>query len=253
MDHGRVMRRHELSDAEWEFVRQLLPESLRGRKRLDDRTVLNGIVWKFRTGTAWGDVPDRQGPWATLHIGFRRWVLDGMFERMLGAVQARALRWPRRVGPSRPVAACRPPTADERLFSDRSVRGRMRVGLRDGQGPGCHGFEYVAQVLAEGGEPVSDAWGYFGIRGAGDDPVRLEPAQPAGQGVGADTGQGLAEFGEAVGTVQEFTHDQGGPGPVEQREEPGDTALGERNSNQFSSRSNSAVEVTGAPCALIRS
>ncbi|NEA56447.1 transposase [Streptomyces sp. SID13666] len=27
--------------------------SLQGRKRMDDRTVLNGIVWKFRTGTAW--------------------------------------------------------------------------------------------------------------------------------------------------------------------------------------------------------
>lgn len=62
----RVIRRHELSDAEWEFVRPLLPESLRGRKRLDDRTVLNGIVWKFRTGTAWRDVPERYGPWATL-------------------------------------------------------------------------------------------------------------------------------------------------------------------------------------------
>ncbi|WP_405481127.1 transposase [Streptomyces sp. NBC_00009] len=46
-----MIRRHELSDEEWEFVRPLLPESLRGRKRLDDRTVLNGIVWKFRTGT----------------------------------------------------------------------------------------------------------------------------------------------------------------------------------------------------------
>lgn len=43
--------RHELSDVEWEFVRPLLPESLRGRKRLDDRRILNGIVWKFRTGT----------------------------------------------------------------------------------------------------------------------------------------------------------------------------------------------------------
>lgn len=53
VDHGRVIRRHELSDAEREFVRPLLPESLRGRKRLDDRTVLNGIVWKFHTGTAW--------------------------------------------------------------------------------------------------------------------------------------------------------------------------------------------------------
>lgn len=54
-----MIRRHELSDAEWEFVRPLLPESSRGRKRLDDRRVLNGIVWKFRTGTAWRDVPER--------------------------------------------------------------------------------------------------------------------------------------------------------------------------------------------------
>ncbi|WP_240796607.1 IS5 family transposase [Streptomyces sp. RFCAC02] len=84
------MRRHELSDAEWEFVRPLLPVSVRGRKRSDDRTVLNGIVWKFRTGTAWRDVPERYGPWATLHTRFRRWALDGTFERMLRAAQARA-------------------------------------------------------------------------------------------------------------------------------------------------------------------
>ncbi|WP_399056467.1 transposase, partial [Streptomyces evansiae] len=43
-----MIRRHELSDAEWEFLRPLLPGASRGRKRLDDRTVLNGIVWKFR-------------------------------------------------------------------------------------------------------------------------------------------------------------------------------------------------------------
>ncbi|WP_243878351.1 IS5 family transposase [Streptomyces sp. SUK 48] len=84
------MRRHELSDAEWEFVRPLLPESLRGRKRLDDRRVLNGIVWKFRTGTAWRDVPERYGPWATLHTRFRRWAADGTFDRMLQAAQAKA-------------------------------------------------------------------------------------------------------------------------------------------------------------------
>ncbi|MFH9637395.1 transposase, partial [Streptomyces globisporus] len=80
-----MIRRHELSDAEWEFVRPLLPVSLRGRKRLDDRRVLNGIVWKFRTGTAWRDVPERYGPWATLHTRFRRWAADGTFDRMLRA------------------------------------------------------------------------------------------------------------------------------------------------------------------------
>ncbi|MFE6497415.1 IS5 family transposase [Streptomyces sp. NPDC057747] len=90
MDNGQVIRRHELSDAEWEFVRPLLPASLRGRKRLDDRTVLHGIVWKFRTGVAWRDVPGRYGPWATLHTRFRRWALDGTFERTLQAAQAEA-------------------------------------------------------------------------------------------------------------------------------------------------------------------
>ncbi|ESQ02007.1 putative transposase [Streptomyces sp. PVA_94-07] len=85
-----MIRRHELSDIEWEFVRPLLPESSRGRKRLDDRRVLNGIVWKFRTGTAWRDVPERYGPWATLHTRFRRWAADGTFDRMLRAAQAKA-------------------------------------------------------------------------------------------------------------------------------------------------------------------
>lgn len=52
--------------------------------------MLNGIVWKFRTGTAWRDVPERYGPWQTLHTRFRRWSLDGTFERMLRAAQTGA-------------------------------------------------------------------------------------------------------------------------------------------------------------------
>ncbi|MFB7778147.1 transposase [Streptomyces bauhiniae] len=42
-----MIHHHELSDREWEFVRPLLPKSSRGRKRLDDGRILNGIVWKF--------------------------------------------------------------------------------------------------------------------------------------------------------------------------------------------------------------
>lgn len=92
VDHGAVLGRHELSDAEWEFVRPLLPESLRGRKRLDDRKVLNKIVWKFRTGVAWRDVPDRYGPWASLHTRFRRWALDGTFNRCFGRPRRKPMR-----------------------------------------------------------------------------------------------------------------------------------------------------------------
>ncbi|WP_267241494.1 IS5 family transposase [Streptomyces sp. PR69] len=68
-----MIRRHELSDAEWDLIRPLLPRPALGRPRLDDRMVLNGIVWKFRTGVPWRDVPKQYGPWATLHTRFRRW------------------------------------------------------------------------------------------------------------------------------------------------------------------------------------
>ncbi|MFV2118082.1 hypothetical protein ACE14D_06415 [Streptomyces sp. Act-28] len=39
-----MIRRHELSDAEWEFVRPLLPVSSRGRERLDDRTRFTAVM-----------------------------------------------------------------------------------------------------------------------------------------------------------------------------------------------------------------
>lgn len=51
---------------------------------------LNGTVWKFGTGVAWRGVPERYGPWTTLHTRLRRWAKDGTFERMLQAAQAQA-------------------------------------------------------------------------------------------------------------------------------------------------------------------
>ncbi|KWW99278.1 Mobile element protein [Carbonactinospora thermoautotrophica] len=64
-----MVRRHELTDAEWELIEPLLPRPATGRPRHDDRRVLNGIVWKIRTGVAWRDVPERYGPWQSLSPG----------------------------------------------------------------------------------------------------------------------------------------------------------------------------------------
>ncbi|WP_327270760.1 transposase [Streptomyces sp. NBC_01218] len=59
-----TVRRHEPSDAEREVLSGLLPAPLTGRPRRDDRLVLNGIVWKLRTRSAWRDVHERYGPTA---------------------------------------------------------------------------------------------------------------------------------------------------------------------------------------------
>ncbi|WP_417159177.1 transposase [Streptomyces gilvifuscus] len=78
-----MVRRHELSDAEWAVLSRLLPSwGTAGQPRSDDRLVLNGIVSKPRTGSAWRDVPERCGSWQTLYTRFRRWVLDGTFSRL---------------------------------------------------------------------------------------------------------------------------------------------------------------------------
>ncbi len=44
------MRRHELSDEEWAIISPLLPNNSRGIERVDDRRVINGILWRVRTG-----------------------------------------------------------------------------------------------------------------------------------------------------------------------------------------------------------
>jgi transposase len=79
-----VIRRHELTDEEWEKLRPFLPASRLGRPREDDQRVLNGIVWKIRTGVAWRDVPPRYGSWQSLYTRFRRWAIDGTFTDAAG-------------------------------------------------------------------------------------------------------------------------------------------------------------------------
>ena len=55
------MHPHELSDDEWAVIERLLPTNSREVKRGDDLRVIKGILWRFRTGSSWRDVPERCG------------------------------------------------------------------------------------------------------------------------------------------------------------------------------------------------
>ena len=48
------MNRQDLTDFEWFVIEPLLPQKSRGVPRVDDRRVLNGIFWRFRTGFTLG-------------------------------------------------------------------------------------------------------------------------------------------------------------------------------------------------------
>lgn len=90
-----TIRRHELTDAQWAVVAALLatllsPAKKPGRPNTDHRVILNGILWKIRTGAPWRALPERYGPWHTVYSRFRRWRLAGIWDRLFEAVQRQA-------------------------------------------------------------------------------------------------------------------------------------------------------------------
>ena len=76
--------RDVISDALWEQIEPLLPSTRpqRGEHWTPHRMVLEGIAWRFRTGTPWRDVSERFGSWNTLHKRHCRWADDGTYARL---------------------------------------------------------------------------------------------------------------------------------------------------------------------------
>jgi len=82
--------RHDLTDKQYALIEPLLPKNgRRGKQWKDHRAILNGIVFRVCTGVAWRDVPERYGPWQTLHRRFTRWARDGTLARVMEALQMR--------------------------------------------------------------------------------------------------------------------------------------------------------------------
>jgi transposase len=79
------MRRHELSDAQWELNAVLVYRAGRygGGRRRDHRQVVNGLMWKLCTGAEWRDLPERYGPWQTVYERRARWHREGLFDTIL--------------------------------------------------------------------------------------------------------------------------------------------------------------------------
>lgn len=85
------MRRHALTERQWERLRPLLPPPPgRGRPRSDDRLIVEGILWRLATGVPWRDLPERFGSWKTVYSRFRRWEQAGVWERVLAALHTEA-------------------------------------------------------------------------------------------------------------------------------------------------------------------
>lgn len=82
-----------LSDAQWLRIAPLLPSNAgrRGHPFGNDRRVVEGIIYRYRTGLPWRDLPREQfGPWQTVWKRHRRYAAEGTWDRVLAALLAHA-------------------------------------------------------------------------------------------------------------------------------------------------------------------
>ena len=87
-----VSRRSVLTDAQWGQIAPLLPSDTGrpGRRFRDHRQVVEGIVYRYRTGVAWRDLPAEFGPWQTVWKRHKRFSSDGTWDNVLSRLLAHA-------------------------------------------------------------------------------------------------------------------------------------------------------------------
>jgi transposase len=76
--------RYELSDVQWERIKDFLPGRTEhvGRTAVDNRLFVNGVLWVLRSGAHWHDLPDRYGKYKSVHKRFSRWAASGVWEKV---------------------------------------------------------------------------------------------------------------------------------------------------------------------------
>ena len=83
-----MMARYDMTETEWKYIQPVLPTKVRGKPRVDDRRVINGIFYVLRSGCAWRDLPRRYGPYTTVYNRFNRWAKAGVWDRIMDAAIA---------------------------------------------------------------------------------------------------------------------------------------------------------------------
>ena len=74
----------DLTDAEWSHIAGLIPPGKRGggKRRVDLREVMNGIMYILSTGCQWRAIPKDLPPRSTLFDYLDLWSWDGTLERI---------------------------------------------------------------------------------------------------------------------------------------------------------------------------
>ncbi|RHW29040.1 IS5 family transposase [Nocardioides immobilis] len=87
-----MSRERVLSDDQWERIAPLMPSSdgVKSRPFRDHRQVVEAVIYRFRTGIAWRDLPASFGPWQTACKRHHRFSTDGTWDKIHARLLAEA-------------------------------------------------------------------------------------------------------------------------------------------------------------------
>ena len=80
-----MTRRYALSDAHWERIKDLLPGQAGqpGATARDNRLFVDAVLYRYRAGIPWRDLPERFGDFRMVHTRHSRWSRAGVCKRVL--------------------------------------------------------------------------------------------------------------------------------------------------------------------------
>jgi transposase len=86
------MRRYGLRDDQWDRIKDLLPgrEGSVGVTAADNRLFVEAVLYRYRAGIPWRDLPQRFGDWKNVHRRFSRWAKSGVWLRIFQHLAADA-------------------------------------------------------------------------------------------------------------------------------------------------------------------
>ena len=76
----------------WARIEPVLPalKGSMGRPMRERRPLVEGAIYRYRTGIAWRDLPPEFGPWQTVWKRHHRFSTDGTWDKVLTMLQAQA-------------------------------------------------------------------------------------------------------------------------------------------------------------------
>lgn len=79
-----MTRRYALTDVQWELIKDLLPGSAGhvGRPAADNRLFVDAVLYRYRAGIPWRDLPERFGDFRVVHLRHSRWSRSGVWRRV---------------------------------------------------------------------------------------------------------------------------------------------------------------------------